>query len=53
MSEKSKKKKINHLSLKDCEDIINRLGGQQQCQYVLQVMDRLKTLQAKKQFDKS
>jgi len=53
MAEKSKKKKINHLSLSECKEIINRLGGQQQCQYVLQVMDRLKVLQAKKQFDNS
>lgn len=53
MSEKKKKnKKINQLSLKECEEIIAKLGGQIQCQYVQKVLERQKELQVKKQFDK-
>lgn len=52
MSEK-KKKKVNQLSLKECDDIIAKLGGQLQCQYVQQVLERQKELIVKKQFDKN
>ena len=54
MAKKDKKnKKINRLTLKECEDIITRLGGQVQCQYVQKVLERQKELLVKKQFDKS
>ena len=53
MADKAKKKKVNQLSLKECEAIIERMGGQVQCQYVQQVLDRQKELIVKKQFDKN
>ena len=53
MGDKKKNKKVNRLSLKECEDIISKLGGQLQCQYVQKVLDRQKELLVKKQFDKN
>lgn len=54
MSEKKKhNKKVNRLSLKECEEIIAKLGGQLQCQYVQQVLFRQQELLVKKQFDKN
>jgi len=53
MAKKKNNKKVNQLSLKECEDIIAKLGGQLQCQYVQQVLDRQKELIVKKQFDKN
>ena len=50
---KKNNKKVNHLSLKECENIIAKLGGQLQCQYVQKVLERQKELLAKKQFDKN
>jgi len=52
MAEKKKKKKVNHLTLKECEDIIAKLGGQAQCQYVQQVLEQQKQLLVRKQFKK-
>lgn len=52
MAEKKKNKKVNRLSLKECEEIIVKLGGQLQCQYVQKVLERQKELLVKKQFDK-
>jgi len=52
MKEK-KNKKVNRLSLKECEDIIAKLGGQLQCQYAQKVLERQKELIVKKQFDKN
>lgn len=49
---KKKIKKVNQLSLKECEEIINRLGGQIQCEYAQQVLERQKQLIVKKEFDK-
>jgi len=49
---KKKCRKVNQLTLKECEDIIAKLGGQLQCQYVQQVLERQKQLVVKKQFDK-
>jgi len=49
---KKKCRKVNQLSLKECEDIIARLGGQLQCQYVQNVLERQKELIVKKQFKK-
>lgn len=53
MAKKKKNKKVNKLTLKECEDIIVKLGGQVQCQYVQKVLERQKELLAKKQFDKT
>lgn len=53
MAKKKNNKKVNQLSLKECEDIIAKLGGQLQCQYVQQVLERQKALIVKKQFDKN
>jgi len=53
MAKKKNNKKVNQLSLKECEDIIAKLGGQMQCQYVQQVLERQKELIVKKQFDKN
>lgn len=50
--EKKKNKKVNQLSLKECENIIAKLGGQLQCQYVQNVLERQKELIVKKQFKK-
>ena len=52
MSEKAKKKKVNQLSLKECEAIIEKLGGQVQWQYVQQVLKRQQELLVKKTFEK-
>ena len=51
MSKKQKNKKVNHLTLKECEDIISRSGGQLHCQYIMQVVERQRGLLAKKTFD--
>jgi len=52
MSEKKKKKKVNSLNLKECEEIIKRLGGQVECQYLQQVLNQYNKLVAQKEFDK-
>jgi len=52
MGEKKKNKKVNQLSLKECEDIITRMGGQVQCQYIQKVLEQQQILLAKKSFDK-
>ena len=51
MSE-NKNKKVNRLTLKECDDIIERLGGQLQCQYVQQVLLHQQALLVKKTFKK-
>jgi len=52
MAKKKNNKKVNHLSLKECEDIIAKMGGQVQCQYVMCVLERQRQLIVKKQFNK-
>jgi len=52
MTEKKKKKKVNHLNLKECEAIIKHLGGVIECAYVQHVMNRYNQLVAQKEFDK-
>ena len=52
MSEKKKKKKVNSLNLKECEEIIKRWGGQLECQYLQQVLNQYNKLVAQKEFDK-
>ena len=47
-----KKKKVNSLNLKECEEIIKRLGGQLECQYLQQVMNQYNKLVALKEFNK-
>ena len=51
--EKKKKKKVNHLSFKECEEIIERMGGADECLFLQHVMVRYHELQAKKMFDKN
>jgi len=50
MAKKKKNKKVNQLSLKECEDIIAKLGGQLHCQYTQQVLERQKELVVRKSF---
>lgn len=52
MAEKKKKKKVNHLNLKECENIIKNSGGLLECAYVQHVMNRYNQLVAQKEFDK-
>jgi len=52
MAEKKKKKKVNIMNLKECEEVIKRLGGQLECQYLQQVMNQYNKLVAQKEFDK-
>lgn len=48
---KSKKnKKVNQLSLLECEDIIEKAGGAIQCLYIQQILLRRQLLLAKKKF---
>jgi hypothetical protein len=51
MSEK-KNKKVNQLTLKECNTIIEKMGGQLQCQYAQQVLLRQQALLVKKTFNK-
>lgn len=51
MAKKKKSKKVNSLSLKECEHIVAKLGGQLQCHYVQQVLERQQQLLVKKTFD--
>jgi hypothetical protein len=53
MAKEKKNKKVNKLSLKECEDIIASMGGQLQCQYVQKILERQKELLVKKQFNGS
>ena len=53
MAKEAKGKKVNKLSLNECEDIIAKLGGQLQCQYVQKVLERQQQLLVKKTFDKN
>jgi len=55
MAEKKKKriKKINQLNLQDCEDILKRIGNQQECLWVQGVVQRMIELQAGKTFAKN
>ena len=52
MPEKKRKKKVNHLNLKECENIIKNSGGIAECAYVQHVMNRYNELVAQKEFDK-
>jgi len=52
MSDKKKNKKVNHLSLRECESIIEKMGGQIHCQYMQQVLKRQQELLVKKTFEK-
>jgi enoyl-[acyl-carrier-protein] reductase (NADH) len=52
MAEKRRKKKVNNLSLKECEEIIKKMGGMVECAYVQHVMQRYNVMQAKNTFDK-
>jgi hypothetical protein len=52
MSAKKNNKKVNKLTLKECEQIIQKTGGQVHCQYVQQVLQRQQELIVKKTFAK-
>jgi len=49
---KKKGKKVNQLSLKQCEDIIEKAGGKLECLYIQHVMEHYTALKAKQSFDK-
>jgi len=47
-----RKKKVNHLSLKDCEELIAKIGGMKECLYVQHILQRYNQLVVKKAFKK-
>lgn len=51
MAEK-KKKKVNSLKLKECEEIIKKMGGMTECAYLQHVVERYNVLLAESEFDK-
>lgn len=44
MSEIKKKKKVNQLTIKECEAILERLAGQTECKYYQHVLEHYKKL---------
>ncbi len=44
MSEIKKKKKVNQLTIKECEAILNRLAGQIECKYYQHVLNHYRKL---------
>jgi len=48
----NKKKKVNHLTLKECEDIISKSGGLKECLFVQHVLERYNKLLVNKAFKK-
>jgi len=52
MSKEKSNKKVNKLTLKECEVIIQNTGGQVHCLYVQQVLQRQQELMVKKTFAK-
>jgi len=53
MAEKKKKKKVNGMNMKECEDVISKQGGTLECLYIQHVIAHYQMLKAKKSFDKS
>jgi len=53
MADKKKKKKVNGMNMKECEDVINKQGGAVECLYIQHVMAHYQMLKAKKSFDKN
>jgi hypothetical protein len=49
MKKKSARKKINNLSLKECEAIIEKYGGRAECLYVQHVLNQYNKLRAEKE----
>ena len=47
-----RKKKVNHLSLKECEELIEKIGGMKECLYVQHILQRYNELTVKKAFKK-
>jgi len=47
-----KKKKVNHLTLKECEDIISKSGGMKECLFVRHVLEQYNKLLVTKAFNK-
>jgi len=47
---KKKKKKVNHLNLKECEEIITKLGGMKECLFVQHVLEHYNKLTVQKAF---
>jgi len=44
VSESKKKKKVNHLTIKECEAILARLAGQKECKYYQHVLEYYRKL---------
>lgn len=44
MAKKQKKKKVNHLSIKECEDILSRLKGQDNSLYYQHILQHYRRL---------
>lgn len=44
MSEIKKKKKVNQLTIKECEAILERLAGQIECKYYQHVLEHYRRL---------
>ena len=44
MSEIKKKKKVNQLTIKECEVILSRLAGQVECKYYQHVLNQYRKL---------
>lgn len=42
--DKKKKKKVNQLNIKECEEILKRLAGQTENKYYLHVLEQYKRL---------
>jgi len=49
---KKKNKKVNHLSVKQCEEIMEKKGGVKECLYIQHVMERYNQLMVQKAFKK-
>jgi len=47
-----KKKKVNRLTLKECEEIITKLGGVKECLFVQHVLEQYNKLNVQKAFKK-
>lgn len=44
MTENKKKKKVNQLTIKECEAILTRLAGQAECKYYQHVLNHYRRL---------
>jgi hypothetical protein len=44
VNETKKKKKVNHLTIKECEAILSRLASQTECKYYQHVLEHYRKL---------